>query len=49
MGSQNETPLGYSYTTETTESNIVLVPVLRSGLGMLEGIYTLTPPGPQLC
>ena len=44
---QNETPLGYIYTTEITASDIVLIPVLRSGLGMLDGKYippTLSSP-----
>lgn len=34
---QAETPLGYTYSVETTTPNVALVPVLRSGLGMLEG------------
>lgn len=40
---QNETPLGYTYTTETISPHVVLVPILRSGLGMLEGM-SHTPP-----
>ena len=34
---QAETPLGYTYSLETTTPNVVLVPILRSGLGMLDG------------
>ncbi|KAL8952030.1 MAG: hypothetical protein Q9222_002017 [Ikaeria aurantiellina] len=32
-----ETPLGYTYTTETVHPPVALVPILRSGLGMLDG------------
>lgn len=38
---QRETPLGYTYTIETISPHVVLVPILRSGLGMLEGMYSL--------
>ncbi|KAL9067105.1 MAG: hypothetical protein Q9161_007097 [Pseudevernia consocians] len=38
-----ETPLGYTYSVETTTPNVALVPVLRSGLGMLEALQTLLP------
>ena len=34
---QAKTPLGYTYSVETTTPHVVLVPILRSGLGMLEG------------
>lgn len=34
---QAETPLGYHYSVETATPHVALVPVLRSGLGMLEG------------
>jgi len=34
---QDETPLGYTYTTEVIAPHVALVPILRSGLGMLEG------------
>lgn len=35
---QDETPLGYEYTTETAYPKIALVPILRSGLGMVDGM-----------
>lgn len=38
---QAETPLGYTYSVEISTPNVALVPILRSGLGMLEG--TLSP------
>ncbi|KAL9592747.1 MAG: hypothetical protein Q9179_006408 [Wetmoreana sp. 5 TL-2023] len=38
-----ETPLGYEYTPETIHPPIALVPILRSGLGMLEALQTLLP------
>ncbi|KAL2011228.1 hypothetical protein VTN00DRAFT_3946 [Thermoascus crustaceus] len=39
-----KTPLGTEYTTESIEpSSIALVPILRSGPGMLEAIQTLLP------
>ncbi|KAL9021010.1 MAG: hypothetical protein Q9185_001766 [Variospora sp. 1 TL-2023] len=38
-----ETPLGYEYTTETTSPKIVLVPILRSGLGMVDALQSLLP------
>jgi len=41
--SQAETPLNYTYTTETTAPNVALVPILRSGLGMIEALQTLLP------
>lgn len=34
---QGETPLGYAYAVESTAPSVALVPVLRSGLGMLDG------------
>ncbi|KAI1950918.1 hypothetical protein LOZ57_001467 [Ophidiomyces ophidiicola] len=37
-------PLGFEYTVETIQpSNIVLVPILRSGLGMLQAVQDLLP------
>ncbi|KAL1969716.1 hypothetical protein VTN77DRAFT_8269 [Rasamsonia byssochlamydoides] len=40
----DKTPLDIDYTTETIEpSNIALIPVLRSGLGMIEALQTLLP------
>ncbi|KAL8805212.1 MAG: hypothetical protein Q9182_002087 [Xanthomendoza sp. 2 TL-2023] len=38
-----ETPLGAQYTTETIHARLALVPILRSGLGMLEALQTLLP------
>lgn len=43
LTTQAETPLGYKYSVETTTPHVALVPVLRSGLGMLEGTHTLSP------
>ena len=40
---QAETPLDYTYTTETTTPNVTVVPILRSGLGMLEAVQMLLP------
>ena len=40
---QAETPLSYTYTTETTTPHVALVPILRSGLGMLEALQMLLP------
>lgn len=35
---QDETPLGFEYTTtEVLPSTMSIVPILRSGLGMVEG------------
>ncbi|CAG8956178.1 hypothetical protein HYFRA_00012095 [Hymenoscyphus fraxineus] len=43
-GSKSKTPLGYEFTTtEISPSTISLVPILRSGLGMLDAIQTLLP------
>lgn len=43
--SQDKTPLGFEYTTVVSEpSNICIVPILRSGLGMVEGLWhTILP------
>ncbi|KAI9765741.1 MAG: hypothetical protein M1840_007175 [Geoglossum simile] len=39
-----KTPLGYEYTTQTlTTPSIAIIPILRSGLGMVEAIQTLLP------
>ncbi|KAL8735910.1 MAG: hypothetical protein Q9166_000472 [cf. Caloplaca sp. 2 TL-2023] len=38
-----ETPLGAQYTTETVHPPVALIPILRSGLGMLEALQTLLP------
>ncbi|KAL8905021.1 MAG: hypothetical protein Q9171_006840 [Xanthocarpia ochracea] len=40
---QAETPLGAQYTTEAIHPSVALVPILRSGLGMLEALQTLLP------
>lgn len=41
---QDQTPLGFEYTTTTAEpQTICIVPILRSGLGMVEGISTSAP------
>ncbi|KAG9235892.1 putative uracil phosphoribosyltransferase urg2 [Amylocarpus encephaloides] len=43
-GSKAKTPLGYEFTTtQISPSTISLVPILRSGLGMLEAVQTLLP------
>ena len=41
--SQAETPLGYAYPTTTTTPTVALVPILRSGLGMLDALQLLLP------
>lgn len=41
---QDETPLGVEYTTtKVTPEEISLVPILRSGLGLVEAVQTLLP------
>ncbi|KAI9718452.1 MAG: hypothetical protein M1812_004173 [Candelaria pacifica] len=43
-GGKDKSPIGYEYTTETiSTSSISLVPILRSGLGMIEALQTLLP------
>lgn len=43
-GPGGETPIGFDYTTTTIEpAQFSLVPILRSGLGMVEAIQTLLP------
>ncbi|KAI1361598.1 uracil phosphoribosyltransferase-domain-containing protein [Xylaria arbuscula] len=43
-GPKGQTPIGYEYTTTTTEpQEISVVPILRSGLGMVDAIQTLLP------
>ncbi|KAK7751459.1 hypothetical protein SLS62_006544 [Diatrype stigma] len=43
-GPKDETPIGVEYTTTTTNpTELSLVPILRSGLGMVEAIQTLLP------
>ncbi|KAF4637977.1 hypothetical protein G7Y89_g117 [Cudoniella acicularis] len=43
-GQDKITPLGFNYTTtEISPSTISLIPILRSGLGMLDAIQTLLP------
>lgn len=48
LSGQDTTPLGTEYVTHDIDpSDIALVPILRSGLGMIEGIphlpHTLSP------
>lgn len=38
-----ETPLGTKYIGETFEQEIIIIPILRAGLGMLHGILDLVP------
>ncbi|OAL64833.1 uracil phosphoribosyltransferase [Trichophyton rubrum] len=41
-GEKNTTPLGYEYTTSSiTPDKIALVPILRSGLGMVNAVHHL--------
>ena len=40
---QAETPLGYTYSAETITPRLALVPILRSGLGMVEGMPPFQP------
>ncbi|KAL9474025.1 hypothetical protein ACSS6W_008405 [Trichoderma asperelloides] len=43
-GPKDQTPLGFEYTTVVSEpSNICIVPILRSGLGMVEAVQTMLP------
>ncbi|KAK7918392.1 uracil phosphoribosyltransferase [Apiospora marii] len=43
-GPKDETPIGFEYTTTTIEpQSLSLVPILRSGLGMVEALQTLLP------
>ncbi|KAI0097123.1 PRTase-like protein [Daldinia grandis] len=43
-GPKDETPIGYEYTTTTLRPEALsIVPILRSGLGMVEAIQTLLP------
>ncbi|KAI0502889.1 uracil phosphoribosyltransferase-domain-containing protein [Xylaria bambusicola] len=43
-GPKGLTPIGYEYTTTSTEpQEISVVPILRSGLGMVDAIQTLLP------
>ncbi|KAJ4854172.1 uracil phosphoribosyltransferase domain-containing protein [Trichoderma breve] len=43
-GPKDKTPLGFEYTTVVSEpSNICIVPILRSGLGMVEAVQTMLP------
>ncbi|KAH9886096.1 uracil phosphoribosyltransferase [Xylariomycetidae sp. FL2044] len=43
-GPKDQTPIGYEYTTTTIEpQSLSIVPILRSGLGMVEAIQTLLP------
>lgn len=41
---QDKSPLGYEYATTTiTPTQISLVPILRSGLSMVDGAYASLP------
>ncbi|PWW79645.1 PRTase-like protein [Tuber magnatum] len=42
-GEKGVTPLGVTYEVEKVTKSIALVPILRSGLGMLEAFQTLLP------
>ncbi|KAI4868436.1 PRTase-like protein [Hypoxylon rubiginosum] len=43
-GPKDETPIGYEYTTTTVQPQALsIVPILRSGLGMVEAIQNLLP------
>ncbi|KAK5994598.1 Uracil phosphoribosyltransferase [Cladobotryum mycophilum] len=43
-GPKDQTPLGFEYTTTVSEpSDISIVPILRSGLGMVEAVQTMLP------
>ncbi|OTB02224.1 hypothetical protein M426DRAFT_322802 [Hypoxylon sp. CI-4A] len=43
-GPKDETPIGFEYTTKTVQPEALsIVPILRSGLGMVEAIQTLLP------
>ncbi|KAI5457759.1 uracil phosphoribosyltransferase-domain-containing protein [Mariannaea sp. PMI_226] len=43
-GPKDETPLGYQFTTTTIQpSTLCIVPILRSGLGMVEAVQTILP------
>lgn len=43
-GEKDVTPLGVQFDVEKVTKSITLVPILRSGLGMLEGASTIIPP-----
>ncbi|KAI1637134.1 uracil phosphoribosyltransferase [Biscogniauxia mediterranea] len=44
QGPTDKTPIGYEYTTTTVQPQALsIVPILRSGLGMVEAIQTLLP------
>lgn len=43
-GPKDKTPLGFEYTTTTiSPSTVSIVPILRSGLGMVEAVQTVLP------
>lgn len=44
-GPKDETPIGFEYTSTVVEpqGGVSLVPILRSGLGMVEAVQTLLP------
>ncbi|KAF4119714.1 uracil phosphoribosyltransferase [Geosmithia morbida] len=44
QGPKDKTPLGFEYTTTTVSpGTISIVPILRSGLAMVEGVQTILP------
>lgn len=43
-GPKDKTPLGFEYTSQTvTPQTMCIVPILRSGLGMVEAVQTILP------
>lgn len=40
---QDQSPLGYEYTAETISPSVCLVPILRSGLSMVDALQSLLP------
>ncbi|KAK2592703.1 hypothetical protein QQS21_009604 [Conoideocrella luteorostrata] len=43
-GAEDRTPLGFEYTSTTvTPQTMCIVPILRSGLGMVEAVQTILP------
>ncbi|KAG8161465.1 hypothetical protein KVR01_008452 [Diaporthe batatas] len=42
-GPKDQTPLGFEYETTTIPQTLSIVPILRSGLGMVDAVQTLLP------
>jgi uracil phosphoribosyltransferase len=43
-GPKDQTPIGFEYTTtELSPGNMCIVPILRSGLGMIEAVQSILP------